>query len=170
MKDTARARRLADQVQRIVAGMLERGIKDPRLGFLTVTDTRVTGDLRDATVYYTVYGSDRERADTEAALESAKGVLRAEVGRRLGVRHTPSLTFALDELPDNARNIDTLLEQARAADADVAKVAELAEPAGERDPYRRASWDVENEAAEGPDSGAGDRSARVARDTFEDRG
>ena len=95
----ARARKLADRIQVIVAEMLEGKVKDPRLGFVTITDTRVTNDLREATVFYTVYGSDEERAGTAAALESAKGVLRSEVGRQTGVRHTPSLAFVADAVP-----------------------------------------------------------------------
>ena len=119
----ARVRKIADRIQVIVAEMLERRIKDPRLGFVTVTDTRLTNDLRDATVFYTVYGTDAERADSAAALDSAKGVIRSEVGKRTGVRHTPSLTFVPDALPENARQIDDLLAKARAADEQVAKVA-----------------------------------------------
>lgn len=141
--DSARARRLADRIQQLVAGMLERRIKDPRLGFVTVTDARVTSDLRDATVYYTVYGSEQEHAETAAALESAKGILRSEVGRQLGVRHTPSITFVPDRVPENARHIDALVEQARFADAEVARAAEAAEPAGDTDPYRRPDQEQE---------------------------
>lgn len=139
--DPPRARKLADRIQQVVAGMLERRIKDPRLGFVTVTDARITADLRDATVYYTVFGSEEEQAGTAAALESAKGVLRAEVGRQLAVRHTPSLTFVPDRVPETARHIATLVEQARHADAEVARAAESAQPAGETDPYRRAGED-----------------------------
>jgi ribosome-binding factor A len=136
MVDAARARKLADRIQQIVAEMLERRIKDPRLGFVTVTDTRITNDLRDATVYYTVYGSEGERAETAAALESAKGVIRSEVGRQTGIRHTPSLTFVLDALMENAAHIDDLLAKARAKDAEVAQAAQGATPAGEANPYK----------------------------------
>ena len=136
MVDAARARKLADRIQQIVAEMLERRIKDPRLGFVTVTDTRITNDLRNATVYYTVYGSDGERAETAAALESAKGVIRSEVGRKTGVRHTPSITFVMDSLMENAAHIDDLLAQARAKDAEVARAAQGASPAGDANPYR----------------------------------
>src|SRR5712691_9295272 len=97
--DPARARRLAERITQIVAEMLERRIKDPRLGFVTVTDAKVTGDLRDATVFYTVYGSPEEEAATAAALASATGVIRSEVGRQTGVKHTPSITFKQDTLP-----------------------------------------------------------------------
>lgn len=135
--DAARARRLADRIREIVAKMLERRIKDPRLGFVTVTDARLTADLRDATVYYTVFGSDAERADSAAALESAKGIIRSEVGRRIGLRHTPTITFVHDPLPENARHIDELLAQARARDEEIARKAQGARPAGDPDPYRR---------------------------------
>jgi ribosome-binding factor A len=139
--DAARARRLADRIQQIVAEMLERRIKDPRLGFVTVTDTRLTNDLRDATIYYTVYGTDGERADTAAALESAKGVIRSEVGRQTGLRHTPSVSFVADVMPDNARLIDDLLAKARARDEQVARSAEGAIPAGDANPYREPAPD-----------------------------
>ena len=72
----ARARKLADRIKVVVAETIEMRVKDPRLGFVTITDVRVTGDFREATVFYTVYGSDEDRAGTAAALESAKGVLR----------------------------------------------------------------------------------------------
>ncbi|KAA9375652.1 30S ribosome-binding factor RbfA [Microbispora amethystogenes] len=145
--DAARARKLADRIQQVVAEMLERRIKDPRLGFVTVTDTRVTADLSDATVYYTVFGSEAERADSAAALESAKGVIRSEVGRQTGLRHTPTLSFVHDPLPDNARHMDDLFALARAKDAEVAKKAEGAQFAGEADPYRFED-DLDAEAAE----------------------
>ena len=132
----ARVRRLADRVQVIVAETLETRVKDPRLGFVTITEARVTNDLREATVFYTVFGSDQEKADTAVALESAKGVLRTEVGRQTGVRHTPSLTFVPDAVPETARHIDDLLAVAAAGDAAVAAVAVGAEYAGEPDPYR----------------------------------
>ncbi|GAA3735814.1 ribosome-binding factor A [Spinactinospora alkalitolerans] len=136
MVDAARARKLADRIQKIVAEMLERRIKDPRLGFVTVTDARLTNDLRDATVYYTVFGSDEEKAGTAAALESAKGVIRSEVGRQTGLRHTPSLVFVADEVQQNAQHIEELLAKAREADAEVARAAATARPAGEADPYK----------------------------------
>ena len=136
MVDAARARKIADRIQRIVAEMLERRIKDPRLGFVTVTDARITADLRDATVYYTVFGSEEEKVASAAALESAKGVIRSEVGRQTGIRHTPSLTFVLDEVQENAQHIEQLLVQARKSDEEVAQRATGAKPAGEADPYK----------------------------------
>ena len=105
MVDQARARKLADRIAQIVAEMLERRIKDPRLGFVTVTEARLTGDLREATVFYTVYGSDEDRSATAAALASATGVIRSEVGHQTGLKHTPSLTFVPDMLPEGARQM-----------------------------------------------------------------
>ncbi|GLX06486.1 30S ribosome-binding factor RbfA [Microbispora sp. NBRC 16548] len=145
--DAARARKLADRIQQVVAEMLERRIKDPRLGFVTVTDARVTADLSDATVYYTVFGSEAERADTAAALESAKGIIRSEVGRQTGLRHTPGLTFVHDPLPDSARHMNDLFELAKAKDAEIARQAEGAQFAGDSDPYRFEE-DLDAEAAE----------------------
>lgn len=132
----ARVRKLADRVRVIVAETLETRIKDPRLGFVTITDARVTNDLREATVFYTVMGTEEEKAESAAALESAKGVLRSEVGRQTGIKHTPSLAFVADAVPENARHIDDLLRQAAAGDAAVAAVAADAKYAGEPDPYR----------------------------------
>jgi ribosome-binding factor A len=145
----ARARKLADRIKVIVAETLELKVKDPRLGFTTITDVRITGDLRDATVFYTVYGSDEDRAGTAAALESAKGVLRSEVGRQTGVKHTPSLTFIADALPETSKTIDDLLAVAAAADAEVHKRAEGAAYAGEPDPYRKPPEDEDDEDSEG---------------------
>jgi ribosome-binding factor A len=136
MVDQARARKLADRIAQIVAEMLERRIKDPRLGFVTVTEARVTGDLREATVFYTVYGSDEERSATAVALASATGVIRSEVGHQTGLKHTPSLTFVADTLPEGAAHMEDLVARAREADARLAEVREGAVPAGDPDPYR----------------------------------
>jgi ribosome-binding factor A len=141
MADPARARKLSDRIRVIVAEMLEQRIKDPRLGFITITDARVTGDLHEATVYYTVYGSEDEKAATAAALESAKGVLRSEIGRQTGVRFTPTVTFVADAVPENALAIEDLLSRAAAADAEVHETAAVAAYAGEADPYRKPRED-----------------------------
>jgi ribosome-binding factor A len=157
--DAGRARKLADRIAQIVAEMLERRIKDPRLGFVTVTDARLTGDLREATVYYTVYGSTQDRVATAAALDSAKGVIRSEVGRQTGLRHTPSLTFVADTVPADAQHIEDLLKRARDADAGVALSRAGAQPAGDPDPYRTAPADdlaaePGTSAGSGPPGGA----------------
>ena len=150
MTDTGRANKLADRIAQIVAEMLERRVKDPRLGVVTVTDAKITGDLREATVFYTVYGSADEQAGTAAALKSATGLIRSEVGRQTGLRHTPSLSFVRDTLPEGAQHMEELVAQARAADEALAQAREGAQPAGDPDPYR-----VPAEAA--PGSGTGPR-------------
>lgn len=137
MVDRARARRMAVRIRQVVAETLERQVKDPRLAMVTVTDCRVTPDLREASVFYTVYGDDLARSESAAALASATGVVRSAVGKALGVRFTPTLEFIADALPDNARAIEGLLETARRADEELAAVRTGKAPAGEADPYRR---------------------------------
>ena len=141
----ARAKQLADRIQVLVAELLERRVKDPRLGFVTVTDARLTGDLREASVFYTVYGDEQARANTAAALESAKGLIRSEVGKALGLRHSPSVEFFLDAVPETAGHIEELLEKARTADAEVAKSAAGAKPAGDADPYKHKDDDEDEQ-------------------------
>ena len=136
MVDVARARKLAVRIREVVASTLELQVKDPRLGMVTITDAKVTPDLREVTLYYTVYGSDEDRQATAMALESAKGVLRAQVGKQTGVRHTPSLAFIADGVPETAGRIEELLAKAREEDAKVHEQAEGAQPAGDPDPYR----------------------------------
>ena len=136
MADPARARRVADRIRKTVAQVLERRIKDPRLGFVTITDVRVTGDLQQATVFYTVYGTEGERRRSASALKSATGLIRSEVGKALGIRLTPTISFQLDSLPTTARSIEDALAQAQARDAAIARAAEGASYAGDANPYR----------------------------------
>ncbi len=131
-----RVRKIADRIQVIVAEMLERRIKDPRLGFVTITEVRLTGDSQQATIFYTVLGDEPAEAASAAALESAKGLLRSEVGKQLGMRHVPSLTFVRDALPETARHLDEVLAAARAHDAELAAAAVGASYAGDADPYK----------------------------------
>ena len=140
----ARVRKVADRIKVVVAEMLERRVKDPRLGFVTVTDVRVTGDTQHASVFYTVLGDADQQAASAAAIESARGVLRAEVGRQLGMRHTPTLEFVLDALPDTAQHIEELLARARESDAEVSRSAAGAQYAGDPDPYRVAEQPAED--------------------------
>ena len=136
MADPARARKLAVRIRQIVSAAIEMQIKDPRLGMVTVTDARVTNDLREATVFYTVFGDETQVADSAKALASATGVLRSTVGRQTGVKFVPTLTFVADHVPDTARELDEALARARSADAELARVREGASYAGEPDPYR----------------------------------
>ncbi len=133
---TPRVAKLAEQIKLIVAQMLERRIKDPRLGFVTVTDVRLTGDTREATVFYTVMGDTTDLQGTQIALESAKGLIRSTVGKQLGLKFAPTITFVLDATPDAVRAIEDLLAKAAAIDAEVAAQREGASYAGEADPYR----------------------------------
>ena len=141
MADPARAKKIADRIKVIVAETLEFRVKDERLGFITITDVRVTGDLQNASVFYTVFGGEEERAETAAALESAKGKLRAAVGKGIGIRLTPTLEFFADALPDTAAHMEALLREAKERDAAVAAAASGAVYAGEPDPYRKPAED-----------------------------
>ncbi|MER7177500.1 MULTISPECIES: 30S ribosome-binding factor RbfA [Streptomyces] len=146
MADNARAKKLADLIREVVAQKLQRGVKDPRLGsHVTITDTRVTGDLREATVFYTVYGDDEDRENAARGLESAKGVLRSAVGAAAGVKFTPTLTFVADALPETAKTIEDLLDKARASDAQVRQASSGATYAGEADPYKKPEEDDASE-------------------------
>jgi ribosome-binding factor A len=135
-----RVRKIADRIKVIVAEMLERRVKDPRLGFVTVTDVRVTGDTQQATIFYTVLGEDSDLEATGAALESAKGLIRSEVGKQLGMRHVPTLTFVADALPESARHLDEVLARARQLDEEAAARRGTAY-AGEADPYKKPRED-----------------------------
>jgi ribosome-binding factor A len=144
MSDPARARKLAVRIRQIVSAAIESQIKDPRLGMVTVTDARVTGDLREATVFYTVYGDEAAVADSAKALASATGVLRSTVGRQTGIKFVPTLAFVADVVPETARELDAALERVRHADAELAHLREGASYAGEPDPYRRPADDDED--------------------------
>ena len=145
MTDNPRALKLADRIKVIVATMLDTRVKDPRLGFVTITDVRVSGDLQHATLFYTVFGTDEEREGTGAALASATGMLRREVGRQTGIRLTPTLEFIADAIPENARVIEDLLSEARGRDAELEKSKTGAAYAGEADPYRKPREDEDLE-------------------------
>jgi ribosome-binding factor A len=150
-----RVRKIADRIQVVVAQMLERRVKDPRLGFVTVTDVRVSGDSQQASVFYTAMSDDpTELASTAAALESAKGLIRSEVAKQLGMRHAPSLEFIHDALPETARHLDEVLARAKAQDEAVA-AARVEQYAGEVDPYKKPrengddDWDGDLDEDEG---------------------
>ncbi len=150
MADEARARRVADRIKTVTAANLESIVKDPELGFVTLTDVRVTGDLQHASVFYTVFGDEEQRERTARILEAKKGRLRSFVGKQLGIRLTPTLEFIADAVPENAAHVEDLLKQARERDAEVARAAAGARYAGESDPYRHeADEPAEDEAQAG---------------------
>jgi ribosome-binding factor A len=134
----------AEQVKVVIAEMLQRRIKDPRLGFVTVTDVRMTGDGHEASVFYTVLGDADARAESAVALASATGVLRSAVGKHLGMKFTPSLTFILDAVEEDAARLEDVLARAKALDAAVAAQAEGASYAGDSDPYRKPGEESED--------------------------
>lgn len=136
MSPSHRTLKVADRIKVVVAQLLETKIKDPRLGFVTVTDARVTGDLQMASIFYTVLGDDDARASTAAALESAKGAIRSALGRELGLRITPSIEFFEDGLPESAKALDSLLARVHEQDAEVAALRKNATYAGGEDPYK----------------------------------
>ncbi|GAA1957137.1 30S ribosome-binding factor RbfA [Microbacterium aquimaris] len=140
-----RQARLADRIRVLIAERLEKGLRDPRLGFVTITDVRVTGDLQHASVFYTVLGDEKERASSAEALRAATGMLRSEVGRQLSTRLVPSLEFIPDAIPENAGHIEELLREARERDEAVAGIAGSASFAGEPDPYRKAREDEDED-------------------------
>lgn len=182
MADQARRRKVEERIQNTVARLLERRIKDPRIGFITITDCRVTGDLQHATVFYTVFGDEDERKKTARALNSAKGLIRSEVGKALGIRLTPTIEFALDALPEQAASFEEKLASALHSDQQLRGTSQTASYAGEADPYRKprqkkvyepespvptfteftladedvAAGEVASEAAEYPDNGTKD--------------
>ncbi|MBR7744890.1 30S ribosome-binding factor RbfA [Phycicoccus sp. BSK3Z-2] len=137
MADEARARRVADRIKTVTAANLEAIVKDPDLGFVTVTDVRVTGDLQHASLFYTVFGDEEQRETTARLLEANKGRLRSFVGKQLGIRLTPTLEWVADAIPENAAHLEDLLREARERDAEVARTSAGAHYAGEADPYRK---------------------------------
>ena len=156
-----RANRVAERIHEIVASLVTNRLKDPRLELVTVTDVRVTGDLQHATVFYTAYGDERRLRDAGRALNAAKGNIRSHVGRQLGLRLTPTIEFTADALPETARSLEDALAAARHRDAEIAKTAEGALPAGDADPYKKprdveegdASTDDRETAGDAPENG-----------------
>ena len=136
MVDHARARKLAERIKVLVAEALERAVKDPDLGFVTITDVKVTPDLQHAKIFYTVYGSEAEKAQSTEIIERNKGLIRREVGRGLSIRLTPTIEFESDEIPVIAAHLNDMLNEAKTRDAEVQALAQTAEFAGEANPYK----------------------------------
>ncbi|MCM3555646.1 30S ribosome-binding factor RbfA [Janibacter melonis] len=143
MADPARARKIADRIKEVIAGNLESIVKDPDLGFVTITDVRVTGDLQHASVFYTVFGDDAQRERSGRVLEANQGKLRSFVGRQLGIRLTPTLELIPDALPETASHLDDVLRQTRERDEQLAQSATGAQYAGEADPYKKPREDAD---------------------------
>jgi ribosome-binding factor A len=157
MTDPAKVRRHAERVKELVAEVIRTQIKDPRLGMITITDSRITADLREATVYYTVLGDVAEQAATAAALDSAKGLLRSTVGKAMGLKHSPTIAFVSDDVQEHVKHMDDLIAEARASDAKVHELAVGASYAGDPQPYRvESDEDLDNEV-EYDDAGLSER-------------
>ena len=136
MVDHARARKLAERIKVLVAEALERAVKDPDLGFVTITEVKVTPDLQHASIFYTVYGTPAEKKRSAEVIEKNRGLVRREVGHNLSIRLTPTIEFIPDEIPETAAAMNDLLAEARARDEQVAKLAAEAHWAGEENPYK----------------------------------
>jgi ribosome-binding factor A len=136
MVDHARARKLAERIKVLVAEALERAVKDPDLGFVTITDVRVTPDLQHAKIFYTVFGSDEDKKESAAIIEKNRGIVRREVGRGLSIRLTPTIEFVTDEVPEVAAQLNDKLAEAKARDEEIARLAAAAKFAGEENPYK----------------------------------
>lgn len=148
MADAARAMKVADRIKTVIAEGLGQVVKDPDLGFVTITDVRVTNDLQHASIFYTVFGDEKQRATTAELLATHRGKLRSLVGKSLGIRLTPTIEFIADAIPENAAHLDDLLAKAKAKDAEVAAAAAGATYAGEADPYRKPEDALEDKALE----------------------
>ena len=149
MADAGRARKIADRIKVLIAANLEPIVKDPDLGFVTITDVRVTNDLQHASVFYTVFGDEAQRDKTAALLEKNKGKLRSFVGQQIKIRLTPSLDFFADAIPETAAHLEDLLREAKEHDAAVAAAAATAQYAGDSDPYKKAEEAEATDAVEG---------------------
>lgn len=136
MVDHARARKLAERIKVLVAEALERAVKDPDLGFVTITDVRVTPDLQHAKIFFTVFGSDAEKKQSAEIIEKNRGIIRREVGRGLSIRLTPTIEFVADEVPEVAAHLNDVLAEAKARDAEIARLAAEAKFAGDENPYK----------------------------------
>jgi ribosome-binding factor A len=169
MAGNPRVRKVADRIKEVIAQRLDKGLRDPRLGFVTITDVQVTGDLQHASIFYTVLGTEQERDDSAAALKAATGLLRTEVGRNLNTRLTPTIEFILDGIPENAASIEALLREARDRDAETETLAMTAEYAGDADPYVKPR-DFEAEAAAAAAAVAAEAAAEDAAEPDEQTG
>lgn len=106
-----RVNRVAEQMRKELGDIIERKLKDPRIGFVTVTDVEVSGDLQQAKVFLTVLGDEDKTSATLEGLEKAKGFIRSEVGARIRLRKTPELSFHWDHSFEEGRRIDRLIDK-----------------------------------------------------------
>ncbi|GAA2037141.1 30S ribosome-binding factor RbfA [Yaniella flava] len=136
MADHNRAARLAQRIKVILAEALQKTVKDDRVENVTITEARVTNDLQQASVYYTVYGDEETVAVAHQAMEENRGLMRREMGRGLNIRLVPTLELIPDTVPENAAQLEEVLRAAKARDAELAAQRESATYAGDEDPYK----------------------------------
>jgi ribosome-binding factor A len=105
-----RVSRIGEQMKKELSQIVQREIKDPRIGFVTITGVEVTADLQQAKVYISVMGNDEQKSASIKALEKAKGFVRSELGKRIQLRHTPDLIFKVDESIEYGNKIESLLK------------------------------------------------------------
>lgn len=111
-----RSDKVSEAIHKVISELLIKGIKDPRIGFVTITGVKVTTDLRQATIYFTVIGSEQEKKNTEAGLNSARGFMRKELGQALKLRVTPDILFKYDTSVEYGQHIESLLKEIGATD------------------------------------------------------
>ena len=145
MVDAARARKLAERIKVLVAEALERAVKDPDLGFVTITEVRVTPDLQSASIFYTVFGSPEDKKRSAEIIEKNRGLIRREVGRGLSIRLTPTIEFVTDEVPEVAAHLNDVLAEAKARDEEIARLAAEAKFAGDENPYKEPKTNEDDE-------------------------
>lgn len=106
-----RAERVSDQIKREVSQIIERLLKDPGIGFVTITGVEMTDDLREAKIFYSVLGNEQKKKDTKIALERATGFIQAEIGKRIRIRHTPIISFKYDKSIEYGAHIEELIKK-----------------------------------------------------------
>ncbi|MFD1018228.1 30S ribosome-binding factor RbfA [Thalassobacillus hwangdonensis] len=104
-----RANRVGEQMKKELGDIISKKIKDPRVGFVTVTDVQVTGDLQQAKVFISVLGEEKQKQETLVGLAKAKGFIRSEIGNRIRLRKTPEITFEFDDAIERGNRIEKLL-------------------------------------------------------------
>ncbi len=113
-----RSEKVAEAVHEIVSALLLKGLKDPRIGFTTITGVKVSDDLHFATIYFSVIGNDTEKKSTGSGLNSARGFIRRELGKNLRMRYVPEIFFKYDESLEYGQRIDTILDEIHAMEHD----------------------------------------------------
>lgn len=113
-----RSDKVAEAIHEIISGLLIKGVKDPRIGFTTITGVKMTDDLHLATIYFSVVGDDAAKRSTEQGLNSARGFMRKEMGKTLRMRYVPDIIFKYDASGDYGRRIDTLIDELQTTKSD----------------------------------------------------